>query len=68
MNKEKIGTDAGYIWQILNEQGTKSIKELKKLTKLPDKEIYAAVGWLAREEKLNFDRKDDEDTMLSLTK
>jgi hypothetical protein len=64
--KEKIGTDAGHIWKVLDEQGAKSIKELKKLTKLTEKDIYAAVGWLAREEKLIFDHKDDADTLLSL--
>ncbi|GHT53882.1 hypothetical protein FACS189451_06590 [Bacteroidia bacterium] len=64
--KEKIGTDAGRIWKVLDEEGAKGIKELKKLTKLTEKEVYAAVGWLAREEKLVFGKKDD-DTTLSLT-
>jgi hypothetical protein len=64
--KEKIGTDAGNIWKVLDEQGSKSIKELKKLTKLTEKEIYAAIGWLAREEKLIFDKIED-DIKLSLS-
>ena len=64
--KEKIGTDAGNIWKVLDEQGSKSIKELKKLTKLTEKEIYAAIGWLAREEKLAFNKKED-DTEVSLS-
>jgi hypothetical protein len=63
--KEKIGNDAGTVWKVLEEQGTKSVKELKKLTKLVDKEIYAAIGWLAREEKLAFN-KVDEDLFVSL--
>lgn len=65
--KEKIGTDAGYLWNVLDEKGTKTVKELKKLTKLNDKEIYAAIGWLAREEKLIFDQQD-ADLYLSLIK
>jgi len=64
--KEKIGSDAGHVWKVLDEQGAKSIKELKKLTKLTEKEIYAAIGWLAREEKLAFETKED-DTTVSLT-
>jgi len=64
--KEKIGSDAGLIWKVLDAQGMKSVKELKKATKLVDKEIYAAIGWLAREEKLVFDQEDD-DLYLSLT-
>jgi hypothetical protein len=63
--KEKIGNDAGRIWNVLNEERTKSVKELKKLTKLNDKEIYAAIGWLAREEKLVFDLQET-DLFLSL--
>lgn len=31
------------------------MKALKKATKLTDKDLYAALGWLAREEKINFD-------------
>ncbi|GHT27747.1 hypothetical protein FACS189415_5480 [Bacteroidia bacterium] len=58
--KEKIGNDAGRIWKVLDEEGSKSVKELKKLTKLVDKEIYAAIGWLAREEKLSFNYVEDE--------
>ncbi|MDR0682393.1 MAG: winged helix-turn-helix domain-containing protein [Dysgonamonadaceae bacterium] len=63
--KEKIGNDAGRVWNVLNEEGTKSVKDLKKLTKLNDKEIYASIGWLAREEKLVFDLQET-DLYLSL--
>jgi len=63
--KEKIGNDAGNIWKVLDMQGTKSIKELKKATKLTDKEIYAAIGWLAREEKLSF-KEEEADLFISL--
>ena len=63
--KEKIGSDAGNIWKVLDAQGTKSVKELKKATKLTDKEIYAAIGWLAREEKLVF-QQEESDLFISL--
>ena len=58
--KEKIGNDAGRLWKVLDAEGVKSIKELKKAAKLTDKEIYAAIGWLAREEKLVFHQEEDE--------
>ncbi|MDR0769067.1 MAG: winged helix-turn-helix domain-containing protein [Dysgonamonadaceae bacterium] len=61
-----MGTDAGLIWKVLDEQGSKGIKDVKKLTKLTEKEIYAAIGWLAREEKLVFGKTED-DTTLSLS-
>jgi hypothetical protein len=57
---EKIGNDAGSIWKMLDEKGIQSIKDLKRKAQLKDKEIYAAIGWLAREEKLVFIEKDDE--------
>ena len=59
--KEKIGNDAGLLWKVLDAQEeAKSVKELKKATKLIDKEIYAAIGWLAREEKLAFQQEEDD--------
>ena len=59
--KEKIGNDAGRVWKVLDADGTKrGVKELKKATKLTDKEIYAAIGWLAREEKLAFYQEEDD--------
>jgi len=63
--KEKIGNDAGNIWKVLDMQGAKSVKELKKAAKLTDKEVYAAIGWLAREEKLSF-KEEETDLILSL--
>ena len=36
-------------------------KALKKATKLrTDKELYAAIGWLAKEGKLHFEERDGE--------
>ena len=37
---EKIGNNAGSVWTVLNAAGErKSLKELKKLTKLTEKEM-----------------------------
>jgi len=54
MNAEIIGTQAGTVWNALNENGKLSLKELKKVTKLKVNEIHAALGWLAKEDKVNF--------------
>lgn len=63
--KEKIGTNAGIIWTYLDAQGDKPVKELKKATKLTDKDLYAALGWLAREGKIAFNElKDDIQVVL----
>ncbi len=52
--KEKIGANAGVVWNALAGKGTKGLKEVKKETKLAEKDLYAALGWLAREEKVSF--------------
>ena len=54
MNVETIGLWAGATWNALNDtNGTLTVKGLKKATKLKEKEVYAAIGWLAREGKVN---------------
>lgn len=54
MNSEIIGSWAGAVWQVLNQNGALTVKEIKKETKLREKDVYAAIGWLAREEKVKF--------------
>lgn len=49
---EKIGTNAGKVWTLLDEAGTQNVKDLKKSSKMTDKDLYAALGWLAREGKV----------------
>lgn len=56
-----IGTNAGLVWRALSKAGRMSVKELKKETKLrADKELFAAIGWLAKEGKLESEEKDSE--------
>jgi len=57
--KEKIGMNAGIVWNVLND-GSKDLKSLKKATKLSEKDLYAALGWLAREEKVVFTETETE--------
>ena len=58
--KEKIGNNAGSVWTVLNAAGgRKSLKEVKKLTKLTEKDLYAALGWLSREDKIVFIEEDE---------
>ena len=52
MNIETIGSWAGLVWNALNDAESLNIKQLKKATKLKEKELYAAFGWLGREGKL----------------
>lgn len=55
MNVETIGSWAGLVWNALNGADVLGVKQLKKMTKLKDKEIFAALGWLARENKITIE-------------
>lgn len=68
MNAEVIGTWAGQVWNALNEADVLGVKQIKKITKLKDKEVFAAIGWLARENKLNIQvsPEDEKEVLVSL--
>jgi hypothetical protein len=53
MWKERIGEDAGTLWRLLSEQGPLSLLRLKKLTLLDEQRVLLALGWLAREDKVD---------------
>ncbi|MEN6589626.1 MAG: winged helix-turn-helix domain-containing protein [Proteiniphilum sp.] len=55
MNKRLIGTNAGIIWNLLNDYQKWNIAQLKEASGLSEHEIYAAIGWLARENKIEID-------------
>ena len=55
-----IGTNAGLVWNALDKLGKMDVKQLKKATKIrTEKDVYAALGWLAKEEKLAFVYEDN---------
>ncbi len=49
----KIGTNAGLVYAALLE-GEMNVKAVKKATKLTEKDLNMAFGWLAREGKIKF--------------
>ena len=59
MLSEKIGNNAGLIWSTL-ENGELNVKAVKKTTKLAEKDLNLALGWLAREGKVKFNEVDGE--------
>jgi|GEM_PF-247196 len=62
MNKKLIGTNAGIIWNLLNNNQKWNIADLREASGLTEKEIYTAIGWLARENKIEIEKthKGDE--------
>jgi len=65
--KEKIGTSAGKIWQVLKKSDEVAISKLPKMLKENNTIIYQALGWLAREGKIEY-RSEGLTTFVSLTK
>ncbi|MEZ7866534.1 MAG: winged helix-turn-helix domain-containing protein [Paludibacteraceae bacterium] len=64
MFTERIGSNAGLIWAAL-DNGEMEVKSLKKATKLTEKDLNLALGWLAREGKVSF-REVDKDLYVAL--
>lgn len=61
---DQIGETAGMVWSTLNEQGPLSLSKLVKEVHAPRDVVMQAVGWLAREEKLDID--DSRSKVVSL--
>jgi hypothetical protein len=57
--EEIIGINAGKVWTQLNASGRQNVKDLRKAIKLREKDLYAALGWLAREGKLCFEEEEN---------
>ena len=60
MLKEKAGETAGKIWNALNETEGLTAKQIKKVTKLVDKDLYLGLGWLLREDKISTSEVEGE--------
>ena len=54
LSNDGIGVVAGDIWLLLGDQSEQSLASIKKSIDAPTDVIMAAVGWLAREDKLEF--------------
>lgn len=60
MDKNEIGLNAGIVWQMLSDNAKWSYGSLKRKSGLKDKELGAALGWLAREGKIEFEQEEEE--------
>jgi len=60
MIKNEIGIRAGAIWEYLSSINREcTFKELKKAVSMKDRDLYLALGWLSRENKILFAFKED---------
>ena len=53
----EFGINAGRVWKALNSWGSRTESQLIENTSLSAKEVHAAIGWLARENKIYKDGK-----------
>ena len=52
---EQIGQSAGEVWHCLSEEGRMSLAKLVKSVNAPRDVVMQAIGWLAREDKLDIE-------------
>ena len=50
-----IGETAGALWQVLSEDGPMTLASLIEEVSVPESLFFMAVGWLAREEKVEME-------------
>ncbi len=51
----QIGATAGAVWKILEENGARSMTALVKEAGEPRDTVMQAIGWLAREDKIQIE-------------
>ena len=49
---EQFGRNAGKVWNVLSDNNKLTENELIELTSLREYELYIAIGWLAKEDKI----------------
>ncbi|MFB6145946.1 MAG: winged helix-turn-helix domain-containing protein [Candidatus Nanohaloarchaea archaeon] len=52
--QDRIGELAGYVWRYLEDEGESSVSSIVDAVDAPRSKVHMAIGWLAREDKLEF--------------
>ncbi len=61
MTIETINHNALRLWQIMNDGTAWCYNRLREVSQLSDREINAAIGWLAREDTVEITHDDVSD-------
>lgn len=64
--KQQIGDVAGAIWRVLHEKDKVSLSTLPKVVKEKESVALQAIGWLAREDKIQY-LTEGKTTFVTLT-
>lgn len=67
MDKYTIGNNAGIVWTLLNDGKRWKYEDLKATSALSDRDLNAAIGWLAREDKIYFETDSNNAEYLYLS-
>lgn len=60
MDKHRIGNNAGILWNLMNRAGApQNLEDLKRESHLSDAELFTAIGWLARENKIEVEVENE---------
>jgi len=59
MTKGTIGLNAGAIWNLLADGEMWSFEELKDRSLLSDADLWSAIGWLARENRIRINNSSN---------
>lgn len=54
-----IGENAGIVWRTLESKGRLNFEGLQSETGLDMPVLFAAIGWLARENKISFNKEQN---------
>ena len=66
-DKYTIGNNAGIVWTLLNGGKRWKYEDLKAAAALSDRDLNAAIGWLAREDKIYFETDSNNAEYLYLS-
>ena len=55
--REQLGVTAGKVWHILNDSGPQTVAQLKKKFNGSGELVDFALGWLAREDKIDISKE-----------
>ena len=55
--REQMGVTAGKIWHTLNDDGPQTLAQLKKKVNGSGELVGFALGWLAREDKIDISQE-----------
>lgn len=56
MNKLEIDLNAKRVWRLLGDHNRWSFEKLLKVSELSEFDLQIAIGWLANENKIEFER------------